>query len=79
MKQFIHPRQVLPSLHNKTHFKAAQEYILGESARTRSMVDPTGEVERNIKNAMVRIGGFDKLESLSIRPTLDQFAGSIGS
>ena len=80
VKSFIHPRQVLPSLHNKTHFKAAQEYMLGDSARTKSMRDQDGDVERSIRNAVQRIGGVEKLDSFSIRPqSIENAFLSIGS
>lgn len=42
IKSFVNPRQLLPSLHNKTHFKAVQEYLLGETAGAKSMYDADG-------------------------------------
>ena len=42
------PKHLLPKLHDKTHFKAAIEYSLGDQVTTRSLHDDQKEIERYI-------------------------------
>lgn len=43
--KFLKPKNLLPNLHQKTHFKAAVEYTLGEEVTHRSLHDKTNEIE----------------------------------
>jgi hypothetical protein len=57
---------LLPHLHDKTHFKAAFEYSLGDELTHRSLHDNGREIERHIKdghNRMSRINA-QKREAL---------------
>ena len=51
----IGPKHVLPQLHFKTHFKAVQEYALGDAISHRSMRDSNGNLERQIKDGIVKL------------------------
>ena len=42
------PKNLLPALHTKTHFKAAVEYSLGPDLTHRSLHDENGKVEKAI-------------------------------
>lgn len=43
--RFLQPKNLLPNLHQKTHFKAAVEYTLGEEVTHRSLHDKKNEIE----------------------------------
>lgn len=49
------PQNLLPQLHQKTHFKAAAEYALGQATTTRSMHDTEGDIERTIRDGVNRL------------------------
>ena len=44
--KFLKPKNLLPNLHQKTHFKAAVEYTLGEEVTLRSLHDKNNEIEQ---------------------------------
>ena len=47
-KRMAMPKDLLPTLHLKTHFKAAVEYSLGPGLTHRSLHDKGGQIERTI-------------------------------
>lgn len=48
LSRIARPKYLLPTLHEKTHFKAALEYSLGTELTHRSLHDKGGKVERAI-------------------------------
>ena len=53
----LEPKQILPKLHDKTHFKAAQEYSMGNETVTKAMHDPSMTIQKQVivgKNNLLR-------------------------
>jgi hypothetical protein len=44
--RFLKPKNLLPNLHQKTHYKAAAEYTMGEEVTHRSLHDKNNEIEQ---------------------------------
>ena len=51
----VKPKQLLPILHRKTHYKAALEYRLGNNIPPSSLKDNTHEIEKLIHECHTKI------------------------
>jgi len=45
----VRPNEILPMLHNKTHYKAAHEYALLDKDLNRSLCDKHREIEKQLE------------------------------
>lgn len=61
--KIIRPKEILPNLHIKTHFKAAQEYsILDKHTYNSTLNDENREIERQLQDANFQIQNMARLK-----------------
>ena len=51
----LQPKNLLPQLHEKTFFKAAMEYSLGDRITTKALNDTEGSIQKQVLDSQAKM------------------------